>query len=637
MISSNELVLASKAQADSLLIEIDPLKPGENEKLLKLLYASNKSVQLFRNDTIYTIKFNKKEYSIRLKQPVLVKVKPLQKPSSQYSVIASKIGQGAYAGVFRLEQSETSPDNVPRVVKVMSSKLPDNIRDKKKSANQVNSTNNQLKESNLIDKKVGENEATRSLGIITFKNKVLHEYNLAFKAGQLNPEMPIFVYTDDGECTAYLEMNEVPGVMVCNMIATQHQARETGNYLPSLVQMFPLFISLLQAVQHLIEKEIVHRDLSSANIIADKENVAIIDFGKAITREQAKQPFNKLTTSRRYAAPNTLVTGDRHYSHGTDVWSVIVMIAELAGFPLTKEIAKCDRDNFTKKTDCVAKEITNDDKVVEDARVDDVNSLSPSDSLSSWEVINSKNSQPTLTFSTSDKSSWTPFFHKFNSNLPKQNFYHKLNLTGLAKEQQALFVQQLKSSLVCKPEASPAEVNNEIQQFIGTLNEIKHTQSTFPPFFYDNMMIDLMKELNNPAENKFESTRIFCKKYNAQSYAEHFELMGPHKALTKEIFLAILKTVNAYTKKSIDENKPFSQIFLNARPYFYQLLCLVRDNTEPQMLWQKVSAYLEEKDIKNSIFETTFPRELNDKLNNILNQFDQSTGLKKEKSSCLVM
>lgn len=102
-----------------------------------------------------------------------------------------------------------------------------------------------------------------------------------------------------------------------------------GNMVSRLVQEGPLteqeaqamIRSLLQGVEYIHSKHVVHANLQPENILlADDLNVKIADFGSAVDLE-INEPFGSRSTNAIYTAPEVIL-GQDPYDTSADMWTI---------------------------------------------------------------------------------------------------------------------------------------------------------------------------------------------------------------------------------------------------------------------------------------------------------------------------
>jgi serine/threonine-protein kinase PRP4 len=98
----------------------------------------------------------------------------------------------------------------------------------------------------------------------------------------------------------------------------------------SLTAVRSYFSQLLSALRHLQSKGILHADIKPDNILVSSnfESVQIGDFGSAMSRTEQSSIPTPYLVSRFYRAPE-IILGTAPLTHGIDMWSLAVTIAEL--------------------------------------------------------------------------------------------------------------------------------------------------------------------------------------------------------------------------------------------------------------------------------------------------------------------
>jgi serine/threonine-protein kinase PRP4 len=98
----------------------------------------------------------------------------------------------------------------------------------------------------------------------------------------------------------------------------------------SLTAVRSYFCQLLTALHHLQSKGILHADIKPDNILvsSDFDRVQIGDFGSAMLKSEQSSIPTPYLVSRFYRAPE-IILGTTPLTHGIDMWSLAVSIAEL--------------------------------------------------------------------------------------------------------------------------------------------------------------------------------------------------------------------------------------------------------------------------------------------------------------------
>jgi len=96
----------------------------------------------------------------------------------------------------------------------------------------------------------------------------------------------------------------------------------------TISQIKCLMKQLLQAMEYLHNKNIVHRDLKTSNILySNKGILKVCDFGLA-RKYMGNRPYTPVVVTLWYRAPEVLL-GDDRYTPAIDMWSVGCIFAEL--------------------------------------------------------------------------------------------------------------------------------------------------------------------------------------------------------------------------------------------------------------------------------------------------------------------
>lgn len=113
---------------------------------------------------------------------------------------------------------------------------------------------------------------------------------------------------------------------------------------PQLTRM--LFYQLCQAIHHVHEKRVCHRDITPNNILlSSRKQLVLADFGSAKILETGHVSMSYVC-SRYYRAPELLL-GNSSYSTKVDIWSAGCILAEMIiGRPIFP--GTNNQDQFTK-------------------------------------------------------------------------------------------------------------------------------------------------------------------------------------------------------------------------------------------------------------------------------------------------
>ena len=103
-----------------------------------------------------------------------------------------------------------------------------------------------------------------------------------------------------------------------------------NNMTPKYIQMFTL--QLLSGVSHMHSCGLLHADLKPQNIIVCLEGrLKIIDYGLTVASNTNKRPTDSTTyTVTRWFRPPELLLGNPEFSDKVDVWSVSLILIQMA-------------------------------------------------------------------------------------------------------------------------------------------------------------------------------------------------------------------------------------------------------------------------------------------------------------------
>ena len=87
----------------------------------------------------------------------------------------------------------------------------------------------------------------------------------------------------------------------------------------------PWFILVLDALEHIHSKDVVHRDIKPANIMIVKDGVKILDFGLALTEENADLTVKGTTVGTIYYIPKEQACGE-DLDHRADIYATGVTL-----------------------------------------------------------------------------------------------------------------------------------------------------------------------------------------------------------------------------------------------------------------------------------------------------------------------
>ena len=144
---------------------------------------------------------------------------------------------------------------------------------------------------------------------------------------QLNHPNIVRYYSSfvDSGCM-YIVMELVEGTSLLDHITSQTDRGGTM----SEEQIWPVFIQLCLALSYMhIDKRVVHRDLTSNNIMIDpRRRAKVMDLGLALQRREREEVMNKPAGTIAFSCPE-IVTGDA-YTDKADIWSLGCILYQMA-------------------------------------------------------------------------------------------------------------------------------------------------------------------------------------------------------------------------------------------------------------------------------------------------------------------
>lgn len=87
----------------------------------------------------------------------------------------------------------------------------------------------------------------------------------------------------------------------------------------------PWFIQILDALEHIHSKKVVHRDVKPANIMIHEGGIKIVDFGLALTHENADLTVEGTTVGTVYYIPKEQARGE-DTDHRADIYATGVSL-----------------------------------------------------------------------------------------------------------------------------------------------------------------------------------------------------------------------------------------------------------------------------------------------------------------------
>ncbi len=242
-------------------------------------------------------------------------------PVSDKYIVGQKIGQGGFGAVYfcQLKVTETDTSHAANVEENVSSIPPPSA-----STSAVKSEPEQY----AMKVVVGFNRTERSL------KHSWREVSTLCAAQSLRQVIPILdlmvrrpsIGSSSFNCLApthgLMDLHIVMPYLPYDLRTLLRQRRVTTEH-----QIRTIIVQLLLGIRGLHQATIIHRDLSSRNVLLDEQlSVFICDFGLARLYEPEEDMSERVIT-QWYRAPEVLL--DCNYGPPVDVWAIGVMMAEL--------------------------------------------------------------------------------------------------------------------------------------------------------------------------------------------------------------------------------------------------------------------------------------------------------------------
>jgi serine/threonine protein kinase len=166
-------------------------------------------------------------------------------------------------------------------------------------------------------------------GIDPSANELSRFEREAWIAGRLNHPNIVKAYSQGSEAgTHFIAMELIDGGSLAGEIRA---AKDSGQQPGRIRQMVSLFAGVVDALQHLHEKGVIHRDIKPQNLLLTKdgERLLLTDFGLA-RDEQASQLTRRgdFLGTVRYMSPEQLLAQRAQVDRRSDIWSIGVSLYE---------------------------------------------------------------------------------------------------------------------------------------------------------------------------------------------------------------------------------------------------------------------------------------------------------------------
>jgi serine/threonine protein kinase len=166
-------------------------------------------------------------------------------------------------------------------------------------------------------------------GIDPSANELSRFEREAWIAGRLNHPNIVKAYSQGSEGgTHFMAMELIDGGSLAGEIRA---AKDSGQQPGRIRQMVSLFAGVVDALQHLHEKGVIHRDIKPQNLLLTKDGARLLltDFGLA-RDEQASQLTRRgdFLGTVRYMSPEQLLAQRAQVDRRSDIWSIGVSLYE---------------------------------------------------------------------------------------------------------------------------------------------------------------------------------------------------------------------------------------------------------------------------------------------------------------------
>jgi serine/threonine protein kinase len=281
-------------------VTLNPANLKENERqLLGKVFTDYAKNDLFLPDSTYVLKIKQTNYHVSLTNLVIKRnrSKLQHEHEVRFEPMGARIGNGVYG--------ETCQSTGAIAVDSNHEALLANAN-KQRVVKNISIMNNETEEQ--------------------FKARVNNEYTLAKLAGNLSPKPPVFYNLPTGERGAIITMRKVGEFSLAELIRNSDDL--------SFKERCELSIEVMRAIDELIKKGIIHRDLNTGNIRISYKNgkftATIIDFGLAeLASTEMQTPSTKLVGSLLHSPPEVLE--HCQYSHASDVFATGKILWEIWG------------------------------------------------------------------------------------------------------------------------------------------------------------------------------------------------------------------------------------------------------------------------------------------------------------------
>lgn len=153
------------------------------------------------------------------------------------------------------------------------------------------------------------------------------EFQILKKLDHINIVKAIEYFDNEFKGEIHQILQFIDGMEVLDSIAQQQEGKYTED------EARKIFKQILEAIQYMHSKGVVHRDIKPQNLVVTKEqHVYVLDFNVSTQRKQDSEVFKMMTKTGTVAFSAPEIFTQKFYDEKVDVWSAgIVLYMMLSG------------------------------------------------------------------------------------------------------------------------------------------------------------------------------------------------------------------------------------------------------------------------------------------------------------------